>query len=163
MKWLHLRISPVMIKIKNFLFVRDEKRYLLLRNLLRIIVYCLQFIKQLIRSKLSSEFKKTTGEKYKLLVFVLKGIVRQTKPFNLNNDFTACEIMFIMRNKITFHLKMADCAGTGRARHRAGRPRSFKEGQSNATKRIYIYIYTYIYIEENFCRVVNAEKLTTFV
>ena len=54
----------------------DEKRYSLLRKLLRITVYCLKFIKQLIWSKLSSEFKKTTGEKYKMLVFVLKGTVR---------------------------------------------------------------------------------------
>ena len=30
------------------------------------------------------------------------------KPFNLNNDFTACEIMFTMHNKITFLLKMED-------------------------------------------------------
>ena len=27
------------------------------------------------------------------------------KPFNVNNDFTGCEIMFIMRNKITCQLK----------------------------------------------------------
>ena len=33
---------------------------------------------------------------------------------------------------------MADCAGTGQARRRAGRLRSFKEGWSNANKRIYI-------------------------
>ena len=33
---------------------------------------------------------------------------------------------------------MVGCAGTGRVRARAGRPRSFEEGWSNANKRIYI-------------------------
>ena len=44
----------------------DEKRYSSLRKLLRVTVHCLQFIKQLIWIKLSNEFKKTTGETYKL-------------------------------------------------------------------------------------------------
>ena len=52
----------------------DEKRHLMLRKLLRINVYCLKFIKQLIWNKLSSEFRKTTGEKHKLLMFVLNSV-----------------------------------------------------------------------------------------
>ena len=55
----------------------DEKRYSLLRKLLRITVYCLKFIKQLIWNKLSSEFRKTTGEKHKLLMFVLNSVSKQ--------------------------------------------------------------------------------------
>ena len=52
----------------------DEKRYSLLRKLLKIIVYCLKFIKQLIWSKLSSKFKKTTGEEYQLIVLVFNSV-----------------------------------------------------------------------------------------
>ena len=38
-------------------------------------------------------------------LMLIKGTVRQMKPFNVNNDFTGCEIMFIMRNKMTCQLK----------------------------------------------------------
>ena len=36
---------------------------------------------------------------------LFKGTVRQMKPFNVNNDFTGCEIMSIMHNKIMCQLK----------------------------------------------------------
>ena len=62
-----------MIMGKNLLFVEyiDEKRYSKLRKLLRVTVYCLKFIKQLIWRKLSNEYKRTIEEKHKLLVLVL--------------------------------------------------------------------------------------------
>ena len=60
--------------------------------------------------------------------------------------------MFIMRNRTTCHIKMADRA---RIRFRAGRPRSFEEGWSNADKRIYI--------TKNLHRVANVAKPTRFV
>ena len=69
------------------------------------------------------------------IIIIIKGTVRQKKPFNTNNDFIGCEIMFIMRNRTTCHIKMADRM---RIRSQAGRPRSFEEGSSNANKRTYI-------------------------
>ena len=52
----------------------DEKRYLRLRKLLRVTVYCLKFIKQLIWRKLLNEFKRTIREKYKLLGLVFNSL-----------------------------------------------------------------------------------------
>ena len=48
----------------------DEKRYSRLRKLLRVTVYCLKCIKQLMWRNLSNEFKRNIEEKYKLLVLV---------------------------------------------------------------------------------------------
>ena len=53
--------------------------------------------------KINSNFK-CVGHSY-VRTLGLKGTVRQMKPFNVNNDFTGCEIMFVMHNKIKCQLK----------------------------------------------------------
>ena len=58
------------------------------------------------------------------IVITIKGTVRQKKPFNKNNDFITCEIMFIMCNKIMHLLKWPIVWERGPVRSRAGRPRS---------------------------------------
>ena len=52
----------------------DEKQYSSLRKLLRITVYCLKFVKQLIWVLLSIELKKAKEERHKLLTKVLNSI-----------------------------------------------------------------------------------------
>ena len=50
----------------------DADKYSSLRKLLRITVYCLKFIKQRVWTTLSSLTKKKVGEKYKLILAVMK-------------------------------------------------------------------------------------------
>ena len=52
----------------------DEKRYSRLRKPLRVTVYYLKFIKQLIWRNLLNEFKRNIEEKYKLLVLVFNSL-----------------------------------------------------------------------------------------
>ena len=52
----------------------DANKYSSLRKLLRIMVYCLKFIKQSVWDSLSHLTKKTFEDKYKLIVIVLNSL-----------------------------------------------------------------------------------------
>ena len=52
----------------------DADKYSSLRKLLRITVYCLKFIKQRVWTPLSSLTKKKIGDKYKLILAVMKSL-----------------------------------------------------------------------------------------